>query len=566
MRALLHFLVLLAAVVLVYLIGQRYFVRIDLTAEKRYTLSEGTKALLRRLPQAVYVTVYLEGEFPYPIQRYKRAIETLLAEMRAVAPKPFNYTFVNPSKSPEVLKSFKMRGVQPIPINVRVSQTETRRQYMYPVAVVQCGFQEIWIDLVKGNLYPTGEINLLEAEQEGEYKIAAALRQIAVYGEKPIIGILSGHGEYPLDQMPQLRAELERFYRVLPVRVKEGQALPPAKMFLPESLRQKLQGDGYAAILVIGPDSAFREREKYELEQYLLRGGRLLWLVDYHRINLTESSALTQLRELNLDDLFFRWGWRPGYDLVQDFSCGFIEVIRGYYNGPLWGAEKWLYYPVVYIFPPHPITRTVDAVLYRYAGSVDTLARPGVQHTILALSSPLSRSVKGTQLIDINLTLKNPPSPEAFKGKGFRPMAVLTEGIFESVFQDREPPTDSFAPKPPTARFLPRSGLPGKAILITDGELALPAEVQGRSADYVPLDNLTFLLNCVDYLAGEISLTQVRSRSVQIRRLNPEIVRAHATFIQAFNLGMPIVLMILFGLGLYFWRRNIYKRPLITKK
>jgi ABC-type uncharacterized transport system involved in gliding motility auxiliary subunit len=145
-------------------------------------------------------------------------------------------------------------------------------------------------------------------------------------------------------------------------------------------------------------------------------------------------------------------------------------------------------------------------------------------------------------------------------------MAVLTEGIFESVFQDREPPTDSFAPKPPTARFLPRSGLPGKAILITDGELALPAEVQGRSADYVPLDNLTFLLNCVDYLAGEISLTQVRSRSVQIRRLNPEIVRAHATFIQAFNLGMPIVLMILFGLGLYFWRRNIYKRPLITKK
>lgn len=566
MRPFLHFLVLLAAVVLVYLIGQRYFVRIDLTAEKRYTLSEGTKALLRRLPQAVYVTVYLEGEFPYPIQRYKRAIETLLAEMRAVAPKPFNYTFVNPSKSPEVLKSFKMRGVQPIPINVRVSQTETRRQYMYPVAVVQSGLQEIWIDLVKGNLYPTGEINLLEAEQEVEYKIAAALRQIAVYGDKPIIGLLSGHAEYTLDQMPQLRAELERFYRVLPVRVKEGQALPPAKMFLPESLRQKLQGDGYAVILVIGPDSAFTEREKYELEQYLLRGGRLLWLVDHHRINLTESSALTQLRELNLDDLFFRWGWRPGYDLVQDFSCGFIEVIRGYYNGPLWGAEKWLYYPVVYIFPPHPITRTVDAVLYRYAGSVDTITRRGLKHTILALSSPLSRSVKGTQLIDINLTLKNPPSPEAFKGKGFRPMAVLTEGIFESVFQDREPPTDSFAPKPPTARFLPRSGLPGKAILITDGELALPAEVQGRSADYVPLDNLTFLLNCVDYLAGEISLTQVRSRSVQIRRLNPEIVRAHATFIQAFNLGMPIMLMILFGVGLYFWRRHTYRRPLITKR
>ncbi|GIV24352.1 MAG: hypothetical protein KatS3mg026_0044 [Bacteroidia bacterium] len=320
---------------------------------------------------------------------------------------------------------------------------------------------------------------------------------------------------------------------------------------------------GFAAILVLGPDSAFTEREKYELEQYLLRGGRLLWLVDFQRINLSESTALTQLRELGLDDLFFRWGWRPGYDLVQDFSCGYIEVIRGYYNGPLWGAEKWLYYPIVYIFPPHPITRTVDAVLFRYAGSVDTLPRPGLRHTILALSSPLSRSVKGTQLIDINLLLKSPPSPEAFRGKGFRPMAVLSEGVFESVFQDREPPTDAFAPSPPTARFLPRSGLPGKAILITDGELALPAEVQGRSADYTPLDNLTFLLNCVDYLTGEIALTQVRSRSVQIRRLNPEWLRRHTLLIQALNLGGPLVLMIAVGVGLYFWRRNRYRKPLV---
>lgn len=563
MRAFLQFLTLVAALVLLHFLGQRYFFRLDLTAEKRYTLSEGTQKLLTQLPQAVYVTVYLEGDFPYPIQRYRQAIATLLAEMHARAPKPFNYTFVNPAKNPPVLQSFKARGIQPIPINVRVSQTETRRQYMYPIAVVQSGQREVWVDLVKGNLAPSGEINLLEAEQEVEYKIAAALRQIVVFNEKPLLGLLQGHGEYTLEQLPQLRAEVERFYRVLPVRVREGQSLAPAKAYLPESLQKRLTGDGYAAILVIGPDSAFTEREKYELEQYLLRGGRILWLLDHHRINLSESSALTQLRELNLDDLFFRWGWRPGYDLVQDFSCGYIEVIRGYYNGPLWGAEKWLYYPILYIFPPHPITRTVDAVLYRYAGSVDTLSRPGLQHTILAVSSPLSRPVKGTQIIDINLTLKNPPSPEAFRGKGFRPMAVLTEGLFTSVFADREPPTDAYAPEPPTARFLPRSGLPGKALWITDGELALPAEVQGKAADYVPLDNLTFLLNCIDYLTGEISLTQVRSRSVQIRRLDPAFVRAHALGIQIFNLGAPLLLMVGFGVGLYFWRRYRYQKPLL---
>ncbi|MCX7606391.1 MAG: Gldg family protein [Bacteroidia bacterium] len=563
MRGLLAFLTGLAALVLLNLVAQRFFFRLDLTQEGRYTLSAGTKSLLKQLPQAVYVTVYLEGDFPYPIQRYKRAVETLLAEMRALSPKPFSYTFLNPAQRPEALQLLKRRGVQPIPINVRVSQTETRRQYMYPIAVVQSGQQEVWVDLVKGNLRPTGEIDLLEAEQEVEYKLAAALRQIAVYGEKPLIGFLEGHGEYKMEEMPQLRAELERFYRLLPVRVREGQALPPAKVFLPESLRKRLQGDGYAAILVIGPDSAFTEREKYELEQYLLRGGRLLWLIDFHRINLSENTALTQLRELNLDDIFFRWGWRPGYDLIQDFSCGYIEVIRGYYNGPLWGAEKWIYYPIIYIFPPHPITRTVDAVLYRYGGSVDTLPRSGLKHYILAVSSPLSRSVKGTQLIDVATLLKAPPSPDKFQGKGFRPVAVLTEGIFESVFQDREPPVDADAPQRPTATFLPKSGLPGKVLLLTDGELALPAEVQGRKGDYVPLDNLTFILNCIDYLTGEIALTQVRSRSIQLRRLNPALIRAHAFTIQTLNLVLPVLLMGAVGAGLYFWRRYRYRRPLV---
>ncbi len=544
-------------------LGNRYFIRLDLTTDKRYTLSQGTKKLLRQLPQAVYVTVYLSGEFPYPIERFRRAVETTLAEFRAQGPQPISYVFVNPSQNPQVIQLFKQKGIQPIPIHVRVSQTETRRQYMYPVASVQCGSAEIWVDLVKGNVSPNGQIDLLEAEQDVEYKFAAALRQIATYGEKPIIAFLQGHGEYGAGELTLFRNELARFYRLLEVRVREGQALAPARAFLPETLAQKLSGDGIAVLIVAGPDSAFTDREKYELEQYLLRGGRILWLLDQQRINLSESSTLTQLRELNLDDLFFRWGWRPGYDLVQDLSCGFIEVIRGYYNGPLWGAEKWPYYPLIYLFASHPTARGVDAVLLRYAGSVDTLPRSGLRHQILAVSSPLSRSVKGTLLLDLNLFSKNPPSPEQFRGKGFRPVAVLTEGRFQSIFQERDQPTDQYAPNPPTARFLPASGVESKVIWITDGEFALPAEVQGRAADYLPLDNLTFLLNCVDYLAGEISLTEVRSRKVEMRRLNPDLLRRYAFVIQVVNLGGPVLLMVLLGLSLYFWRRIRYRKPLV---
>ncbi len=543
-------------------LGSQYFIRLDLTADKRYTLSQGTKKLLRQLPQAVYVTVYLSGEFPYPIERFRRAVETTLAELRAQSPKPFSYVFINPSKNPEVIQLFKQRGIQPIPINVRVSQTETRRQYMYPVASVQCGTAEIWVDLVKGHVAPNGQIDLLEAEQDVEYKFAAALRQIAIHGQKPIVAFLRGHGEYSEGDLALFRSELSKFYQLVDVRVREGQALRPSKAFLPESLARNIEGDGIAVLIVAGPDSAFTDREKYEIEQYLFRGGRILWLLEQQRINLSESSTLTQLRELNLDDLFFRWGWRPGYDLVQDLSCGFIEVIRGYYNGPIWGAEKWPYYPIIYLFAPHPTARGVDAVLMRYAGSVDTLPRSGLHHTILAVSSPLSRSVKGTLLLDINLFAKNPPNPDLFRGKGLRPVAVLTEGRFQSIFQERDIPTDKYAPQPPTARFLPASGVESRVIWITDGELALPAEVQGRSADYLPLDNLTFLMNCVDYLAGEISLTEVRSRQVELRRLNPDILHRYTLPIQIVNLGGPVLLMILLGLSLYFWRRTHYQKPL----
>jgi hypothetical protein len=158
---------------------------------------------------------------------------------------------------------------------------------------------------------------------------------------------------------------------------------------------------------------------------------------------------------------------------------------------------------------------------------------------------------------------KNPPQPEQFRNKGFRPVAVLTEGHFQSIFQERDIPTDTFAPNPPSAKFLPASGVASKVIWIVDGEVALPAEVQGRAADYLPLDNLTFLLNCVDYLAGEISLTEVRSRKVELRRLDPQILRHYTLAIQVVNLGGPLLLMIGLGLSLYFWRRRRYQKTLV---
>ncbi|MGQ9863267.1 MAG: Gldg family protein [Bacteroidia bacterium] len=537
--------------------GQEFFWRWDITPDKRYTLSKATRSLLGALSQPLRVIVYLKGDFPYPIERLRRSVEAFLQEARAYSGAGLDYTFIGPSGNKPLLEKFQKLGLEPIPVNVRVSQTETRRQYIFPYAEVQMGNQSLWIDLTRGSVTPTGQINLLEAEAELEYKWASALRQLITYHDKPILAFLEGNQEYPKSFLRPWIAELEKFYRVISVRLKDGQSLAPSKSVLPDTLK-KLPGEGISVLVIVGPDTAFTEREKYELEQYLLRGGRILWLIDAQRINLSQNTTLTQLRNLNVDDLLFRWGIRLNYDLVQDVSCGTIEVIKGFYNGPIWGAEKWMYFPIAYLYASHPVTRGVDATLWRYASSVDTLPRKRIRHTPLVWSSPLSRSIKGTQVIDLNLALSEPPPIEAFKGKGYRLLGVLSEGYFTSLYEDMPAPTDRFAPQPPTARFLPRSAIEGKVIVFSDAELALPLQVQGQYGEYLPLDNLTLLSNAIDYLAGSTVLTQVKTRKIAVYRLSKAKVQPYVGWIQAVNLVLPTILMGVMGMVGQILRRRRY--------
>ncbi len=542
----------------VNLLAENFFYRIDLTAEKRYSLSPFSIRTADTLDRILTVKVYLEGEFPPPIKRFRDAIETMLQELKVYAGDRIQYQFIDPAENIELLQAFANRGIQPVPINVRNSELEQSQKYMLPVAVFTYNGQDEYIDLLKGATMPTGEVSTLKAEAELEYKIIAAIRRL-LRGKKKIIAILQGHGEPTLDQLKELVTELKQFYLVNTVSVKNGDPIPATKADMPDSLKAQIKGEGVDVLLVLQPDSAFTEREKYEIDQFIMRGGKVLWCFDQQRVNLQNGpSTLSQLRQLNLDDLCMNYGFKVNTDLIQDRSCGFLDVVQGFHNGPVWRSMPWCYYPKVQFFPDHPVTKNLDVVLMRYASSIDTLPRSGIKAEVLMVSSPLSRSQKGVIAIDLNELMTSPPPPEVLRGKGLRPLGVLLSGTFNSNFIGREVQTDSFAPQPATARFLPRTPYPNRMIVLSDGALVLGNDTRGRKDPFMPFDNKQLIMNCIDYLAGDLSMTEIRSKDIQFRSLDREKVRPNILNIQILNIAVPVLMVIVFGVIRYYQRRARY--------
>jgi len=558
---------LIGVLFLANLVGDSYFFRVDLTKEKRYSLSDFSKRTADTLDRILTAKVYLEGEFPAPIKRFRDAVKTTLIEMKVYADENIQYQFIDPSNNTDLIRSFAERGVQPIPVNIRESETETGQKFIYPVVILTYNGKDELVDLFKGAGMPGGEINLLKAEAELEYKLVSAIRRL-MREKKQLVGLLNGQGEYTPNEIAEWVSELKNFYTVLDINVKHGDPIPATKKDMPDSLKDKIKGEGIDVLIVTQPDTAFTEREKYEIDQFLMRGGKILWVLDQQNVNIQNGPSLSSLRKLNLDDLFMNYGFKINYDLVQDRAMrGSLDVVVGMNNGPVFKSFPYLYYPMVQIFmkPPeykdlnHPVCKNLDAVLMRYANSIDTLKRQGVQHQVIMTSSPLSRAMKGQIFMDLNEILGNPPPADVFRNKGNKILGLCTEGIFKSVFVGRQQPTDTATPVPSPPVFLSENVYPTKMIILADGDLPLGNEVRMRR-EYIPLDNKTLLMNCVDYLAGEGSMTEIRAKDVKRRELDREKIKNNKVLIQAGNVAAPVILLLLFGMIRYYVRKQRYRK------
>jgi gliding-associated putative ABC transporter substrate-binding component GldG len=558
-----------ALLLVVNLLFYDYFFRWDLTSDRRYTLSEISKRTADTLDRVMTVKVYLEGELPPAVKRYRDAVLTFLVEMKARAGANLQYRFIDPSDNPALQKELRDKGVEPVPLTIK-SKSEVSKKVVFPAAVINYDGKEEIVDLLKSDCeyFPNGVFcDYAKAEAEIEYKLVSQMRRM-FRNQRRVVAFLQGHKEWPAKYMTEFVAELEKFYEVAEVSVRDGSALRNSKHFLPDTLKRLIKEDGIDVLIVAQPDTLFTAREKYEIDQFIMRGGRVLWLMDLVRVDESDfrtpnAATMTRPRDVNLNELFLKYGFKINTDLVQDDFAGLIDVTFTHENRPVMQKFKWVFYPRVSFFGKHPINRNLDDVILRYAGSIDTVPAPGIKKEIVFTSSPMSRSTGGQIVIDFAETIANPPPAQVYQGKGRRIMALALSGKFPSAYEGREAPTDAYAPNPPTAKFFPRAPLPTKMVVISDGDVVIKDHSPAAQGAMLA-DNKTLLMNAVDFLVGDESLNAIRDRDVQIRRLDYRKVKGNEALIRITVILTPILLVVAWGWGRRVMRERRNRRLKVT--
>lgn len=543
-----------AIVVLLNIIGNYVFHRFDLTAEKRYSLSDATKKLLKDLDDVVYFKVYLEGEFPAGFKRLRSETKEMLDEFRAYAGDNIQYTFVNPSqnedirKNSEVYEQLYKAGLLPTSLQVKTENGE-QNQIIFPGALVTYHEKTFPLQLLKTQVAMAEEEVLNASIENLEFEFASTIMKLTTK-VKDKIAIVDGHGELDGLKLEDITKALEEYYVVERVRLNN-------QLF---ALR------GYKAAIIAKPDSAFNERDKYILDQFVMKGGKTLWLIDpvmASMDSLTKNNVTLGLANpINLDDILFKYGVRLNTNLVLDVQSAPIPVLAGYQgNQPQYKYYPWVYFPVAFPFNDHPIVKNLNAVKFEFASSLDTLNNKGIKKTILLASSQYSRSVNTPARIDLSILKKDPNPKEYYKSS--IPLAVLLEGEFESVFKNRIAPAVADAEE----MAFKSNGKKTAMIVVSDGDV-IRNQVQSSTGKVYPLGydrytqqqfgNKIFILNCMNYLLDDSGLIAVRTRDIQIRLLNKTIIQESKLKWQFICILSPILIIIMYGLFSGWMRKRRY--------
>ena len=514
------------------------FFRWDLTQEKRYTISDATKKLLRNLDGQVVVKVYLSGDFPAGFERLERAIQETLASFADYSGANLAYRFIEPkdSKTQEELIS---KGL--IPTNLFANEDGKRTERLvFPGAVLVYEGKEYAVQLLKGNKSASSEEQLNQSYEGVEFELASAIRRLTQKDRKRV-GILVGHTKVPPPRFSDFLANLQQNYDLY------------FDVQNPDSWEK---GD---LLVIPKPDSPFTDEEKYRLDQFVMRGGKLLMFADGVRVDsVSLEGTFAQPMELNLDDLLFKYGCRINQNLVKDLSCAMIPLNVGNMGDkPQIKPMPWRFFPLINTFGKHPIVRNLDALYTRFPSTIDTVAAEGIQKTPLLLTSRYTQLRKAPVLVGYN-EARQQPDPREYNA-GEKQIAVLLEGSFTSLFNNRLLPND-----PRAASFVGKSK-PTQIIVVSDGDLIVNDVDYKRNNAPLPLGydrlsgntfaNKDFALYAVDYLIDSEGLITARNKQVTLRPLDKLRLNEERTQWQLLNLVGPLVLIGVLG-GVWQWRRK----------
>lgn len=568
--SILQLLIGITILVLINIISSFLFTRLDLTAEKRYSLSPATKDLLKQADDIIFFKVYLEGDLPPGFRRLANETREMLDEFRAYN-KDIQFEFVDPSENPntkertEAYKLLAERGLQPTDLRVN-EKGESRQLIIFPGCIVTYKGRETAVQLLMTKLGEDPDLVLNNSIRGLEYNLASAIERLTTQ-IKPAVAIIEGQGELTPEQTIDLEQSLNEYYRVERVVIDR-------KI---NSLTLRLTGDTideplinkYKAIIIAKPVLPFDEKDKFLIDQFIMRGGRVLWLIDpvFASMDSLEKYNTTMgiVNDINLEDMLFNYGVRLNTTLVMDLNALQIPLTTGMMgNQPQIQYFPWYYFPILTPTRNHPIVSGLNAIRTEFISVADTVEKPGITKTILLTSSPYTRTVNAPALIDLQI-LRQEPDPSMFN-QGPRPVAVLLEGTFTSAFQFRIPPELSDNKE---LGFREKSR-PTKMVVIGDGDIA-KNQFHFRDGYPLPLGydqytrqtfgNKELLLNVMNYLTDDSGLITVRSRELKLRLLDSSRVNSERLFWQLLNVLVPLLLIGGYGVVRFQLRRRRYARP-----
>lgn len=515
-------------------------IKFDLTEEKRYTVSDATKTLLRELNQDVFFEVYLAGDLPPNFERFRSSIQEMLQQFGDESSNKVQFKFTDPTQAQsaqarnEFYKSLTDKGLQPTNLNY-VQDGNKLEKLVFPAALVSQGMDELPVNLLKGNR-AAGPEEILNQSIEGlEYELASVIAQLNGGGTKRV-AFITGHGSPEGDLVAGFRHSILSKYDLYDVRL-EG--------------RKELVG--YDAVIVGMPTERFSEPEKYLLDQYLMKGGSLIYFLDALTVNMdsigTADGTVAIPYDINLDDQLFRYGVRLNKNFVLDFNSGELPIVDGNFGDRAQiQMLAWPFFPLITNFSKHPSVRNLDAILTRFTSTIDTVRADGIKKTPLASTTQYSKVLGPPVRVSLD-DLRSELIPDRFND-GVKNVSFLLEGKFTSLYANRPAPSgfdkEGFIAK----------GEEGKVIVFGDGDLITndfdpktgePLAMGVESYTKATYANERFILNTLDYMVDDSGLIETRAREVKLRPLDKVKLKQERTKWQTINLVLPIILLLIGG-------------------
>ena len=549
-------LIILAIVLLVNVIGNSFFHRFDLTKDNRYTLSSASLNIVKQVQNPLSIKVYLQGDLPAEFMRLQQETKQMLEEFQAYNSNII-FEFVDPLENKDTsmdnIKDLYRKGLTPI--NITVDDKGKQSQAMvFPWAIAVYNNKEVNIPLLKNIMGATTTQKVIGSVQHLEYSIAEGLNKITKAKQKKI-AVIKGNGELQDILMAKFLLQVRESYHIGPFTLDSVAKNPVGSL---EALEK------YDLAIIAKPTETFTDEEKQVLDQFIINGGKTLWLIDQVSAEMdslynASGATLAYPRDLNLNDMFFKYGIRINPDLVKDEQGSPIKLATGEQGSATQFQEfNWKFAPQVYPNSVHPIVKNLGGIKFDFANPIDTL-KNGIKKTILLQSSQYSKKIGTPAEINLN-SVAEETSPNDYLNKGNIALSVLVEGSFHSMFENRVLPFEQ--------KTFQSTGKENKMIVIADGDLIKnqldknfqPVELGYDQRSGNLYDNKDFLINCVNYLLDDTGLINIRSKDLDLPLLDKEKVYENYTRTQILTIGLPILILVLFGVVFTFLRKRKYSK------